>query len=111
MYWADIAVKLRRKLEGSNGQIGYAMARDETDSWDYGLALTRPVNDRLNLMAEIYGDADKDFDDSNLAWLVGVDFAINEDNHFLFSIGTGIKDADDDDELDVAAFVGFQMFR
>jgi hypothetical protein len=93
-----------------NAEMRYAFIRDSEDSWGYGIAAAVPLHERLEVMAELHGFADRDFDDDNTYYRVGFDFAASETFHVLASAGSAIHEPGDDD-LDLQAYFGLQWFR
>jgi len=94
-----------------NGQLGWNKVSDGIKYWDYGLALSHPVGDRTQLMAEVYGYAESSFDSSELNYQVGVDVEINPAFHLLASAGSRIKSGFKPvNRLDYSFFIGLQWF-
>lgn len=94
-----------------NTSAGYASVDDAKDEWFYGAAVAYGLNDRWELLFELSGATDNDFDDDTLDVRAGFDFAFTEDFHFLFSAATGLREPDGEDELDYDIFVGLQFFQ
>lgn len=94
-----------------NASVAYASVEDGSDEWGYGGAVAYGWNERLELLFELSGATDTDFDDDVLDIRAGFDFAFTEDFHFLFSAATGLREPDGEDELDYDIFVGLQFFR
>ena len=94
-----------------NGEFGYASIKNEPDGWGYGAAVAHPLGTRTEIMFELYGGADDDFDNDNLNYHVGFDFAWSEDLHILVSAGSGLTEPAREAELDFDFFRGLQYFR
>jgi outer membrane receptor protein involved in Fe transport len=93
-----------------NVEVGYASVDDGGDEWSYGAAVALGLNERLELMVELVGATDTDFDDDLLDGRIGFDLAFTEDLHLLFSAATGLRERSGDDELDYDIFLGLQYF-
>lgn len=94
-----------------NGQAGWNVASNGTRFWDYGLAISHPLSDSLQWMAEISGDANASFAQNNLNYRLGLDLEINPALHLLTSVGSGISSDDEpDNHLNFSAFIGLQWF-
>ncbi|UCG71522.1 MAG: hypothetical protein JSV45_09645 [Chromatiales bacterium] len=94
-----------------NASAGYASVDDGRDEWFYSGAVAYGLNDRWELLFELAGATDNDFEDDLLDVRAGFDFAFTEDFHFLFSAATGLREPDGEDELDYDIFMGLQFFR
>jgi hypothetical protein len=94
-----------------NASAGYASVDDGGDEWVYAGAVAYGVSDRLELLFELAGATDTDFDDDLLDVRAGLDFTIAEDLHLLFSTATGLREPSGEDELDYDVFLGLQFFR
>lgn len=93
-----------------NGEVGYASVKNETDAWAYGAAIGHPFGQRTQLLFEIYGGADTDWDDNFLNFHVGADIELTEQLHTLFSIGSNLTRSDEAEDLDLDVFLGLQYF-
>lgn len=94
-----------------NGQMGWNKVSDGIKYWDYGLALSRPLGERTQLMVEMYGFAESSFDSSEVNYQVGVDVEINPAFHLLASAGSRIKSGfEPENRLDYSFFIGLQWF-
>jgi len=69
------------------------------------------LNERWELLFELSGATDTDFDDDILDARAGFDFAFTEDLHLLFSAATGLREPDGEEELDYDIFLGLQFFQ
>ena len=94
-----------------NGEFGYVSAQDDTDGFAYGAAIGHPVGSRTQLMFELYGGADTDFDQDNLNFNIGLDYEIGAAWHLLASGGAGLREPDSRDRLNYNLFLGLQHFR
>jgi hypothetical protein len=94
-----------------NGEFGYASVKSGTDGWGYGAALGHPLGERTQLMFELYGGADDDFDNDNLNFHIGFDMEMAADWHLLFSAGSGLREPVGSEKLDFDMYLGLQHFR
>lgn len=92
-----------------NAEVGYSWLRDEKDEWAYGIAAAVPLTERLEMMAEIHGGADRKFRDNGHSYLVGADFALSERFHLLASLGSSFHESGNDD-LELQGYLGLQWF-
>lgn len=93
------------------GEASYTVTRGAKDTWGYGVAAYLPVRDNVDLMFEFYGDTDQDFDNSNSAVHLGAEIGLAAGTAILFSVGTGLADADGSDEFDLDVFLGLKVER
>lgn len=90
-----------------NGQISYTTAHDASDEWGYGIAAAFPLNERLEVMAEISGNADREYDEHGTAYLFGFDLAFTDTLHLLGSAGASVHETGNDD-VDLQTYLGLQ---
>lgn len=111
---AELLVPVQYQLNDQwrvNTAVGYATVDDARDEWTYGAAVAYGLNDRWELLFELTGATDNDFEDDALDIRAGFDFALTADFHLLFSAATGLREPDGEDELDYDIFMGLQFFR
>lgn len=94
-----------------NGELAYASVRDGENAWGYGAALAFTQSRQLTWLLEAYGSAATGFDNQSVELRAGLDLAIRDDLHLLFSAGTGLDAPSEQDELDAAFYLGVQLFR
>lgn len=94
-----------------NVSVGYASVEDSGDEWGYGAAVAYGLTDRWELLFELSGATNTDFDDDLLDVRAGFDFGVTENFHLLFSAATGLREPDGEDELDYDVFLGLQFFQ
>ncbi len=75
------------------GELGYASIESETDQWFYGLAVGHPVTPRLELLAEIHGEAQRDFRQGELIFNVGAVYELTDNINLLASVGRGFRES------------------
>ena len=93
------------------GQLGWNSVSDGIKYWDYGLALSHPMGDRTQFMAEVYGYAESSLDSNELNYQLGVDVEINPAFHLLASAGSRIKSGfEPENRLGYNIFIGLQWF-
>ena len=91
-------------------QATYASIRNQEDEAGYGIALGHPAGSRVQLMAELYGATNSQFEDNFLNFTVGADIEITPSWHLLLSGGSGISEPAGAEVLDYNIFVGIQYF-
>ncbi|MGI9308991.1 MAG: hypothetical protein ACR2P6_07000 [Gammaproteobacteria bacterium] len=92
-------------------QLAYAITSVSTNAWDYGISAAYPIIEPLQLLLEVYGAADDNFDNSVLNYHVGLDYAITPAAHVLFAIGSDINsDLPSEEKLDYNFYLGLQFF-
>jgi outer membrane receptor protein involved in Fe transport len=96
---------------GFNAELGYASIKNDPDGWGYGAAVSHPLGDRIEIMFELYGGSDDSFDNDNLNFHVGLDFAWTDSLNLLFAIGSGLREPSGSEELDLDLFLGLQFVR
>jgi len=94
-----------------NGEVSYVSADNDENAWGYGVAVAFAANDGLNLMVEVAGESDTDFDEDFLELRAGFDATLSDSFHLLFSIATGIREPSGAADLDYDVFLGLQYFR
>lgn len=94
-----------------NTSVGYVSVDGAEDEWSYGAALAYGLNERWELLVELAGATDTDFDDDILDVRTGFDFAWTDDLHILFSAATGLRELPGEDKLDYDLYFGVQLFR
>jgi hypothetical protein len=93
-----------------NGAFSYFGVEGGPDGWGYSGAVAYSLNGRWELLAEVAGSSDEDFDEQILDLRIGFDFALTEDFHLLFSTATGVEAPDRVEELHYDLFFGLQFF-
>jgi hypothetical protein len=69
------------------------------------------LNARWELLCELVGATDTDFDDDYVNVRAGFDFTIADDMHLLFSAATGLREPGGANGLDYDIYLGLQWFR
>jgi hypothetical protein len=90
------------------GEVGYTWSQRKSDNWFYGLAIERELNERVAVMAELYGIADNSFDDQQLVFNVGFRWKWNERLSLIGSAGHGIHDSKNE-RVDLLGYMGLQF--
>jgi len=90
------------------GELGYEFVEHDEDEWSYGVAVGYPVNDRLELLAEIAGAATRDFNDDELVFNLGAKIGINENLNLLLSAGRSFRDSSSG-EPELLGYFGLQF--
>ena len=79
---------------------------DDKNYWFFGGLLQRKVTDKLSVAGEIFHQtANKVGEDDSTGFNFGAIYDFNEHNHFLFSAGRGLQNADTTN--DFSWYVGF----
>ncbi len=94
-----------------NAELAYASVNDGENAWGYGAALAYAPSAQLTWLLEAYGSAGTGFDNRSVELRAGLDVAIRDDLHLLFSAATGLDAPREQAELDAALFLGVQLFR
>jgi hypothetical protein len=91
-----------------NTTIGYAVVDGGANEWAYGLAMAYALNQRWELLWEVSGATDTDLEDNVVDLRGGFDFAVSDSFHLLFSVATGLRVPEKEDELDYDLYLGLQ---
>lgn len=94
-----------------NSELRYLRPDTGQSSWGYGAAVAYILNQRHELLFGLAGASDRNFDNRSLDVRVGVDAAITDAFHFLFSVGTGLNAPNGASELNHDFFLGFKLLR
>jgi hypothetical protein len=89
-------------------ELGYARVEEGSDRWQCGLACGRELGERFELLAELYGTADRELDRGQLDFGVGCRWAPGEQFRFLFSAGRTLA-GPAEDELEFFSYLGVQL--
>jgi hypothetical protein len=91
---------------GVNGEVGLESREGEASTWDWGLAIGKDVTEGLELLAELHGETELDFDEGEVVYNFGLRQALGDHQTLLFSIGRGLRDQD---EPELMAYLGVQF--
>lgn len=89
-------------------EAGYEFVEADDDEWLYGVATGYPVNDQLELLAEVAGTAGHDFDEAELVFNIGGKVAINDYLNLLLSAGRGFLESSSG-EPELLGYWGLQV--
>jgi hypothetical protein len=105
-----LPLEFQREFEsyGINFEVGRELRSRGEDSWFGGFVAGREFSERLELMAEVHGEAAAR--DSALALNVGGRFALNEQGSLLFSAGHELYN-DFEGRTALFGYIGWQMTR
>ena len=93
-------------IDGGGGYWINQDGEDDKNYWFFGWLLQRKVTDKLSVGGEIFHQtADKVGGDDSTGFNFGAIYDFNEHNHFLFSAGRGLQNADTTN--DFSWYVGF----
>lgn len=94
-----------------NSELRYLRPDAGDSGWGYGTSVAYVLNRRHELLFELAGASDKNFGNRSLNVRVGVDAAVTDAFHFLFSVGTGLNAPNGTSELNHDLFLGFKLLR
>lgn len=94
-----------------NAELGYTANESAANQWAYGAALSRTVRGRWKLMAELYGSSANDGRHDRLAFQLGCDLTVGARWHVLAALGTGLREASEEPDLDYSWYLGIQHFH
>lgn len=89
-------------------EAGYEFVEAEGDEWLYGVATGYPVNDRLELLAEVAGTASHDFGDDELVFNIGAKVVLNDYLNLLLSAGRSFRESSSG-EPELLGYCGLQF--
>jgi outer membrane receptor protein involved in Fe transport len=92
-----------------NAELRYSAVSGEDNEWGYGVAAAHPLNDHVELMAELYGGTDSSLHDHGALYRLGADVRLSERWHLLVSLGSAFDEPGDDD-TDLQGYFGLQWF-
>lgn len=93
---------------GVGAEVGYSIVEAGEDEWIYGVAASYGVSKRLELVGEIHGEADADFDEDQLVFNLGFRYGLRDDLRLLFAAGRSLR-MSGDDEPDLLLYAGLQF--
>jgi outer membrane putative beta-barrel porin/alpha-amylase len=93
-----------------NTSLAYLAVEDLDDELAWGVAGAYTLNGRWELLAELSGASNSDFDDSVVTARAGVDFAISDKLHLLFSAATGVSEPRGFERLHYDYYLALQSF-
>ncbi len=76
-----------------NPELGYVLREYNENEWIYGLAMGYQASSTLELLGEISGTADQDFENDELVFNIGARWDLNETSTFLISAGRSFRDS------------------
>lgn len=92
-----------------NGELSYARSDQGDKEWGYGVAIAHVLDERRELLFEISGSADSFLGSEFMQMRAGIDSALTDSLHILFSVGTSLRTPvlEEDTKLDV--FLGLKL--
>ncbi|MBN1870403.1 MAG: transporter [Candidatus Omnitrophica bacterium] len=80
------------------GNLGCSVKKEFEDTFNYCFALEYSLNEKINLVGEIFGDTllSGKFDDNATSGLVGLNYAINDAVTYDLGLASGISEAEPD---------------
>jgi len=88
--------------------MNYTIVKTVTDRWRAGIYSGWSVNEKVELLTEVWGSSQDELNLAQYGWSVGIDAAVKELVHFLAAGGTGIY-ADRGDRFDWHGYVGLRL--
>jgi len=89
-------------------ELGYEITETGEDEWLYGIAMGYPVDDRLELLAEVAGTAVRDLDHDELVFNIGAKVDINNNLNLLLSGGRSFRESSSG-EPELLGYFGLQL--
>lgn len=77
-----------------NFEVGYNLVEGDEDEFIYGLAVSYDVSEDLELLGEIHGAADQEFEEDELVFNVGARARVHEDLTLLLAAGRSLRESD-----------------
>lgn len=104
-----LPVQMARQIGPLNlyAEVGYELVEAGEDEWLYCVAVGCPVSDRLELLAEVAGSVDRDFDDDELVFNLGAKVGINDNLNLLLSAGRSFRESSSG-EPELLGYFGLQ---
>lgn len=93
---------------GVNGEVGYNLVEADEDEWVYGVAVSYEVSERLELVGEVHGEADEDFEQDQLVFNLGFRHGLTDNIGLLFAAGRSLRESGED-EPDLLVYAGVQF--
>lgn len=93
---------------GVNGEVGYNLVEADEDEWIYGVAVSYEVSEKLELLGEVHGEADEDFEEDQLVFNLGFRYGVTENLGLLFAAGRSLRQSGED-EPDLLVYAGVQF--
>ncbi|MBI2298609.1 MAG: hypothetical protein HYU66_06595 [Armatimonadetes bacterium] len=90
-----------------NLELGRFFARGTSGGWIYGLALGHEIQ-RLEVMAEVHGEADSGFRNHEVVLNAGCRWRLDRERTLLFSLGRGVAGRAGE-RPDVTAYLGLRI--
>ena len=91
-----------------NPEFGYVFKEYNNNEWIYGLAVGYEASSNLELLAEISGTTDQDFEDDELLFNLGARCELSETHTLLLSAGRSFRSAASG-EPEFLLYVGIQF--
>jgi hypothetical protein len=93
------------------GQLKWFRESEGLTAWDYGVSASRALSDSTQGMVEVYGVANRSFDQREISLHFGLDRELESGAHLLTSLGTHLARSSGSIEgIDVRIYLGMQWF-
>ena len=93
---------------GVNFEAGYNLVEEDEDEIIYGLAVSYEVSEALELLGEIHGAADQEFEEDELVFNLGARARLDDDITLLLAAGRSLRESNDT-EPQFQVYVGLQF--
>jgi hypothetical protein len=93
---------------GLNLEAAYNIVESDKDEWLYGLAGGYDATDRLELLVELHGIAERDFAEDELVFQLGLRQHMAEHFTLLAALGRGLRWAEGQ-EIKTLGYLGLQL--
>jgi len=92
-----------------NTSTGFESVEEGADAWSYGIAAAYALSQRWEVLLELVGAADTDWNNDVLDVRAGFDFTVTDNLHLLFAAGSGLREPGSEDQLDYDVYLGLQF--
>jgi hypothetical protein len=89
-------------------EVGYTSIDHREDEWAYSLAGSYSINDKWELLPEIFGTTQRDFGGGNVSFSLGVRWAFTDRVALVASAGRDLYNSSED-KLELISLVGLQF--
>ncbi len=93
---------------GLNLEFGYIIKEKLEDEWLYGLAASYELSEKFELIGEVFGTGQRDFNQHELVFNVGTRYKFTEKRILLFAIGRGLENTGVS-EAQLLSYLGIQF--
>ncbi len=94
-----------------NSEVRYVHRSLDYNNWGYGASAAYVMNERHELLFALSGSTGRQFKNASLDARLGLDAAVTDSFHVLFSIATGLKHPSSSNEMHRDIYLGFKLLR